>query len=110
LRDADVLGFVDDGEVEGRDGTGGETGGELGEQGGRSDEAAGGEGGAYRGEDLPERGALGFGEPGAAAEAGNVAIAFPGVELPGIDHVFPFSEQEAGCEFVVRGGAARIGG
>ena len=45
-----------------------------------------------------------LGEPRLAAEARDVAIRLPGLELPGIDDLFPFGQQEAQAERVARHG------
>ncbi len=138
LGDADVLGFVDDGEIVGFRSKGisestrgdeyiprsrtrdrqeclphrrsgclphrrcrlgslhhNEGVGYAGEDGGHGGEAGGGELVTDAAEDLPEELAPFFGKAGLAAEAGHVAVLFPGLELPGVDDVVPFGPEEA---------------
>ena len=40
------------------------------------------------------------GQPGLAAEAGDIAIRLPGFQLPGIHHLFPFGEKKMQAELV----------
>ena len=51
-------------------------------------------------EDGPQHLALGFGQPCLAAEACDIAIGLPALELPGVDHLFPLRQQEMRTELV----------
>ncbi len=53
-----------------------------------------GQGAAEMLKDRPQDLALVAADPGLAAETRDVAIGLPGLQLPGIDHVGPFGEQE----------------
>ena len=53
-------------------------------------------------------GALRFREPGLAAEPGHVAIGLPSVQLPRIDDLLPFGQQETQAELVTFDGLCRF--
>ena len=96
--DADVLGLVDDAEVERRMRRLGNLRGQPREHGGLRQPPVFRERRPDPREDRPEHLALLLGEPRPAAEPRQVAVGFPGLELPGVDHRAPLRPQEVRAE------------
>ena len=105
LGDAQVLGLVDDGGVEGRGAA--DSRREARPDGAPGGQASGLEVGAGGGHDRPEGLALGAADAGLAAEAGDGGVGLAVADVPGVDDVGPLVEQELGGE---GGGSGGLGG
>ena len=104
MGNADVLGFVNDGEVEDGLAGVGERGGKLVEEGGIGDEVAGLQFGTDAAEDCPQNIALRLWKAGLAAKADDIAVRIPTCQLPGVHNLFPFGNEEMRGEYVVNAG------
>ena len=99
-RNADVLRFVHDGEVERRVLGFGQHRRQGGEQTGMRGELPLLQSSAHPLEDGPQHRSLGLGQPGLATEPGDIAIRLPCFQLPGIHHLLPFGEEKMQIELV----------
>ena len=106
LGDAQVLGLVDDGGVEGRRRRP-DSLREARPDGAPGGQASGLEVGAGGGHDRPEGLALGAADAGLAAEAGDGGVGLAVADVPGVDDVGPLVEQELVGE---GGGSGGLGG
>ena len=108
LGDADVLGLVDDDEVEGRL----RAFGEAREEVRPGNQATCIEPLTFPGEDRPQRLALLTADAGLAAEARNLAMGVPVADPPGVDDRLSLALDDAWCEGALRdlvGGGAELG-
>ena len=107
--DADVLRLVHHDEVEGRLLAARQLGGQSAEHRCARDHGHLLAGRRAPLEDGPQRSALRLRQPGLSAQALDVAIRLPAVQLPRIDHLFPFGKQKGQAELLT-GHLAGCGG
>ena len=104
--DAHVLGFIDDGEGVGIVAGAGQVVGDLTEHGGPGQLLALIEPVMEVLEDLPQQFSLFAAQASAATDAGDIAVGFPGGELPYVYHVSPFAPEKGVGEFAI----GKVGG
>src|SRR5262245_1653943 len=100
MGDADILRLVHHREVEDHLLGLGDRRGKRGKQLRVSDQPAGLQPSSNAHEDGPQHFALRLRQSRLSAEAGNIAIYLPVLQLPGVDYLLPFCEQEMLAELV----------
>ena len=100
VSDAEILRLVDDREIEWRILALGDRVRQRREQAGVRDQLLRIQPGDDPLEDRPQNLALRLRQAGLPAEPGDVAIGFPGFQLPGVDQLLPFRQQKLQAEFV----------
>ena len=100
LRHADVLGLVDDAELERRMRPLRDMPLQMPEQAGLGEQPPFVQAIAHPGEDRPEHRTLRFRQAGLAAQPHDIPVVLPAFELPRIDHLAPLGPQEVGAERV----------
>ena len=108
LRNAHVLRFIDDDELEKRLPAARQLRRQPTEHSRAGDKTFGVQSAAHDVEHRPERNTLRFRQARLAAQALHVPIRFPAVQLPGIDQVLPFRLKEPRAEFLDAGRRCRL--